>query len=328
MKKILLSAIAVSAFAILGHAQISGNGLVARYSFNNGNANNDIGTNHGSVSGATLAQDRFGNPNKAYSFDGAGNFISLGSSTTIKPTVGSVSLWVKMTAVSNSGTGFDYNPVYIAKNLSNNNNFFEACGLSVSRTNRRMLAITTSFTPRNEKYTFSSGTVSTTVWQHYVITYNNDSLALYVDGALQSKIYKGFASTFSSTEPVYLGKSGNSTNNRYFNGLIDDVCIYNRVLTPAEVRQLYNDVDFSIISSTEEVEEVQNKISLFPNPTSGVVNFSEQVNARVTNITGQVIADEKQVSLLDISNLPSGLYFVSIIDEEGKTIQNSKVIKE
>ena len=155
MKKILLSAIAVSAFAILGHAQISGNGLVARYSFNNGNANNDIGTNHGSVSGATLAQDRFGNPNKAYSFDGAGNFISLGSSTTIKPTVGSVSLWVKMTAVSNSGTGFDYNPVYIAKNLSNNNNFFEACGLSVSRTNRRMLAITTSFTPRNEKYTFN-----------------------------------------------------------------------------------------------------------------------------------------------------------------------------
>jgi len=45
-------------------------GLVAYYPFN-GNANDESGNgNNGTVYGATLTTDRFGNTNKAYSFDG------------------------------------------------------------------------------------------------------------------------------------------------------------------------------------------------------------------------------------------------------------------
>jgi hypothetical protein len=45
-------------------------GLVAHYPFN-GNANDESGNgNNGTVNGATLTTDRFGNMNKAYSFDG------------------------------------------------------------------------------------------------------------------------------------------------------------------------------------------------------------------------------------------------------------------
>jgi hypothetical protein len=53
------------------HAQNSvSNGLVAHYPFN-GNANDESGNgNHGTVHGAKLTQDRFGNPNSAYYFDG------------------------------------------------------------------------------------------------------------------------------------------------------------------------------------------------------------------------------------------------------------------
>ena len=46
------------------------NGLVAYYPFD-GNANDDSGNgNNGTVNGATLTTDRFGNANSAYSFDG------------------------------------------------------------------------------------------------------------------------------------------------------------------------------------------------------------------------------------------------------------------
>ena len=56
------------------------NGLVGWWPFN-GNANDESGNgNNGTVNGANLTADRFGNVNKAYSFDGIDDFIDLGTS--------------------------------------------------------------------------------------------------------------------------------------------------------------------------------------------------------------------------------------------------------
>ena len=54
-------------------------GLVAYYPFN-GNAKDESGNGHdGDVKGATLANDRNGNSNSAYYFDGADDYINLGN---------------------------------------------------------------------------------------------------------------------------------------------------------------------------------------------------------------------------------------------------------
>ena len=64
-------------------AQIPSEGLVAWYPFN-GNANDESGNeNHGTVNGATLTADRFGNVNGAYSFDGGSHINILSSSFSI-----------------------------------------------------------------------------------------------------------------------------------------------------------------------------------------------------------------------------------------------------
>ncbi len=53
--------------------------LVAYYPFN-GNANDESGNgNHGTVHGATLTEDGFGNPESAYNFDGIDDYISISS---------------------------------------------------------------------------------------------------------------------------------------------------------------------------------------------------------------------------------------------------------
>jgi hypothetical protein len=58
-------------------AQIPTDGLVAYYPFN-GNADDESGNkNHGTVYGAQLTTDRFGIPNKAYSFNGSSDFIKV-----------------------------------------------------------------------------------------------------------------------------------------------------------------------------------------------------------------------------------------------------------
>jgi hypothetical protein len=61
--------------AVNGHSQsFLTNGLVAYYPFN-GNANDAVGTNNGTVHGVTLTTDRFGIPNSAYSFNGTSAYI-------------------------------------------------------------------------------------------------------------------------------------------------------------------------------------------------------------------------------------------------------------
>ena len=75
-------------------------GLVAHYPFN-GNANDESGNgNDGTVNGATLTADRFGNANSAYSFDGASNYIQCVSNITNIDTI-TISGWAK----SNSPSG-------------------------------------------------------------------------------------------------------------------------------------------------------------------------------------------------------------------------------
>ena len=74
MKKIVtLLAIALSINAL---AQIPTNGLVRHYTFS-GNANDNVNSQHGTVLGAALTTDRFGNSNSAFSFDGVDDYIDL-----------------------------------------------------------------------------------------------------------------------------------------------------------------------------------------------------------------------------------------------------------
>ena len=70
-------------------------------------------------------------------------------------------------------------------------------------------------------------------WTHVALTYNGSQLRLYVNGV---QVASGAASGAiqSSTSPLWIG--GNQPYGEYFKGLIDDVRVYNRALTPAEIQ--------------------------------------------------------------------------------------------
>src|SRR5450759_2959986 len=75
--KILASCLILAALALPLEAQTSlTNGLIAYYPFN-GNANDESGYgNDAVVTGATLTENRFGEANRAYHFNGSGDRIS------------------------------------------------------------------------------------------------------------------------------------------------------------------------------------------------------------------------------------------------------------
>ena len=86
----------------------------------------------------------------------------------------------------------------------------------------------------------TSSQISPNTWNHIVITNDRDG---------QQKIYINGVNTYSTNSGgavrqnnnhVRIGARGNGSASAYFYGLIDETAIWNRVLTPSEITELYN----------------------------------------------------------------------------------------
>jgi len=82
---------------------------------------------------------------------------------------------------------------------------------------------------------YSTALINDNKLHHIVWTSNGSSSLIYIDGVVDN--------TISQTRGSYTGSAYiafDSPNSEYFQGVIDDVRIYNRVLSADEVKQLYN----------------------------------------------------------------------------------------
>jgi hypothetical protein len=292
------------------YAQVDA-GLTAHYSFNDGNANDEIGTNDGTVNGAVLTTDRFGNANHAYYFDGITNYIDLGSDAAIKPTTGSISIWFNIDAISTSGSGFNYNPIMLAKNDQAGSSYFEGYAIYVVNTDNKILTVTTESMTPNQKYIFSANSFMDDTWHHAVMCYDDDSLWFYTDGVLENAVLKDFVTTLDPAISVLLGKSGDAVNDRYFNGSIDDIRIYDRLLNAAEIEELFNEPDPATLHVTE-VNSIS--ISMYPNPANTELMLTSEFpqDFCILNTCGEIIlhGHVNEKTILDISTLSRGIYFI------------------
>lgn len=81
-------------------------------------------------------------------------------------------------------------------------------------------------------------TLNNATWYHIVWTYNAGTAEMFVNGVSQGTASNGTSLT-NTTAPFTLGRVNKYTSN-YFDGLMDIVEVYNRVLTGAEITDLYN----------------------------------------------------------------------------------------
>lgn len=328
MKKVIFTLTVVFATGVATlNAQVT-NGLVAKWSFNNGNANDEVGSNNGTVNGATLTTDRFGNANKAYYFDGINDKIDFGSSTVFEfgQNNFSISLWTKF---SNS----QYAPLL---NKRNDSPTFDQYSIFVGNSNfvTPESSVNFYFKPSPGGVTGAFRTVSSPLldsgWHNITVIHSFlDSTSLFVDG-----IFIGKSSISFTTEDFNIaganlvaGFTNILGSDYYFKGSIDDIRIYNRVLSPVEVDSLFNEPN-PITIGISDIDPNKNTITVYPNPTTSQIYFSVQTNVKLTNITGQVILDKKNLNTLDLSDQPKGIYFLTHTDNNGQVIQHTKIVKE
>lgn len=216
-------------------------GLIAQYNFD-GNANDISGNNlHGSVLGPILVSDREGNPSSAYSFDGVDDIIEV-PNFPISHNTYSFCAWVKSGVNINSG-----NSIVTQLNELGTSSSMTGFGLAVGSTNKYSLR------HMHDPYSYSDIYVSSTIdqdWHFIVGTYNGDTMKIYLDN-----IFQFSADTITASAPkldtlcIGFERFDNLTYTSFFNGIIDDIRVYDRALNECEIHELYTGLpcDLSLI---------------------------------------------------------------------------------
>ncbi len=87
----------------------------------------------------------------------------------------------------------------------------------------------------------NGGTVGTGIWRHLVATYDGSFMRIYVDGSETGSTAKsGPVDYVTEPEELSIGRFHDDNEDVSFDGQIDEVALWNRALTPAEVVELYN----------------------------------------------------------------------------------------
>ena len=210
------------------------NGLVGWWPFD-GNANDLSGNgNNGVVFGSTPAIDRFGVPNKAYSFDGFNDSISVLSNSSVQLTNSNeltFSFWFKVNS---------FNPFGGALISKYRNGQIMNSSIFISPVAPNLIQI-----GGNGSVAFQTFAFNPNIWNHVVVAYNsagNNSAKIYLNGSvLTTLINLPLNSVFNSTNLKFGSTScpPNDPNCNFYNGLLDDVGTWNRALTDCEIQQLY-----------------------------------------------------------------------------------------
>lgn len=207
-------------------------GLIACYPFN-ANAKDESGNgNDGSINGATLTTDRFGNANSAYNFDGVNQFIEV-SANKFKNNNYSFSIWANPDEIpflnnysypfSIGGSGGDQ-----SLDLSNSAN--NATGWTFG-----------GYLIGDSRVPFCHQGYLPTVpaWFHIVGVRDNNTMYLYVNGQLvMSENTGGYVPYYGNNTKVTIGCRSSLV--QFFKGKVDDIHLYNRPLNAAEVKALYD----------------------------------------------------------------------------------------
>ncbi|MCC8425273.1 LamG domain-containing protein [Mucilaginibacter sp. UR6-11] len=206
-------------------------GLLAYWSFD-GNANDVSGNgNNGTAYNVTSTTDRNGVSGNAYAFNGTSSYVTVPDNVALRlnNTDYTLNAWVRVNSYGSSGMQM------IAKRSST------ATGYGWS--------LTTSgydFFGPGGGTTSSTGTTfvsaSATNWHMITVTYqySTGTLTHYVDGVAAGSYSSGFPTpSATTTDPLVIGRD-NIGPNYFFNGAIDDVRIYNKLLTTTEITALKN----------------------------------------------------------------------------------------
>ena len=153
----------------------------------------------------------------ALSFDGSDDYVSVNSPVANIGTAATISLWVNPSSMSVSGD-------ILAENSFGN----WRVRIGGAYGSRAII-----FLNGWNNYRYSGPAIYVGQWTHVLFVFSGGQLHAYIDGALSDNSTDGTFTSNSGSNQMRIGQTS-------FSGVIDDVRIYSRVLSAAEIQALYS----------------------------------------------------------------------------------------
>jgi hypothetical protein len=294
------------------NAQVNLNlGLIAKHNFTDESLL-DSGPNAIDLinnNGASPTDDRFGNPNSAYSFDGVDDYLSASNDPVLTLGFGAtISLWVKLNDVS-------VNQKLIGKlttpPLSTDG------GYLIGVENGQVMVET--WVLGSVYYSLTAGSITANQWTHIAVTFQSTNyVTLHIDGQAIDSVQVSDALE-ANTNDLIIGAAPWDPSLFKSNGVIDDIRLYNRKVNNAELNAIYSEV------VTGNNELAMNEITITNH--AGIVQFNaahQQKISRITvsDVSGRLVLNEPINSTfqqqIDLTTFPKGIYLATVQTNSGE----------
>lgn len=296
--------------------------LVAYYPFD-GNANDEsINNNHGIVNGPTLTNDRFGNEESAYSFDGINDYIMIQDDSTLNPVNITVCAWYKTVSFE----GYGNNPIIDKAYTSHMEPYYQyhlgVVGDQYIYQGQARFQTDLSVDTFRVKYFTNDNFWRPGFWYFLCITYDGTNFKTYINGEVNNVVfYQGQITNYGQN--LFIAKYGNI--DQYTPGVIDDIRIYNRALESSSVKALYEENILSVNLNGEKAE-----IVVYPVPTNRFLNIKSELNLdkiKLVDISGKTMMEfSNNTKHIDLKDIPGGLYVLLFYADDSKFVQSKKIL--
>jgi Concanavalin A-like lectin/glucanases superfamily/Secretion system C-terminal sorting domain len=214
---------------------VPSNGLVGWWPFN-GNANDESGNgNNGTVNGATLTADRFGVIEKAYDFNGSSYIEVPNWDEILGASDFTITLWI------NPST---YNGWILAFGLNQDGQGFSCGNWHWGGENLGAQIWKYNYISPNQAI------LPTSTWNFLTIKFSQNTIVTFLNGVQQNSQLVNYVQTNLSAGILNFAKQIGF--NEFFKGSLDDIGIWNRALTEAEIALLYAGCDLSVLSQPQD----------------------------------------------------------------------------
>lgn len=265
--------------------------LVAFYPFS-GNANDVSGFgNHGTVSGAVPVEDRFGNPNSAYYFDGVDDYVRVPDQPSLNfRDVITVNFWMTV------GEFFSREAYPISHGNWENR-------WKISVTNKRVRWTLKTDTTANNGIKDLDSQSELVLDSLYMVTALYDGLhfEIYLNGMLNGNTTWG-GRILTTTIDLAIGQHLPGQNGFNFKGVLDDIRIFNRALSQQEIHDLYHESMGILNPDQKGIPQGYELQQNYPNPFNPMTTIrfalpqSGQVTLTIYDVMGRAVetlVDEK-----------------------------------
>ena len=304
---------AVAVLTVTPCAPVS-SGMVSWWSAE-GNANDIVGVNNGTlVGGASFVAGEVG---QAFSFDGSSGYVSIPDSPSLDSFTTSltIELWLKVNQLTANS---DWVGI-----VTKGNSSWRLMGTTFANTVYLGLDGVNG-------YLNGSRNINDGQWHHVAAVYDGTNMFLYVDGTLDvSQPATGLIA--QNSYPVYIGQNA-QTPMLNFNGLIDEVSLYNRALTASEIQTIYTagsggkcytpTAPVIVSQPTNQVAYV-GFTAAFSVVAGGTPPLSYQWNFNGTNIVG---ATNPTLTLTNVQYSQAGNYTVLVTNLYGSILSSNATL--